>query len=115
MDQEPGRESAESAPPEREHAAEQTPFSQQVGRVVLGAIAIVFVAFAIDNLHQVAIEWVFGGNGGAYPGDGIPLILLLLGSFALGATVGGGLVWRRARRRARARPSPVLKDDADRS
>ncbi len=81
---------------------EPTPLSQTVGRVVLGVLALLFILFSLDNLHPVPIEWLWGGRGGAFPGEGPPLSLLLLGSFALGIAVGAGFAWRRGRiRRAR--------------
>ncbi len=99
--------------PEREPVPRGIPpFTQTVGRVALGLIAALFIAFSLDNLHPVVFEWIFGGSGGSFGGDGVPLILLLLGSFALGAAVGAGLVWRRHRvrrvrwKRARGRSTP---------
>ncbi len=73
------------------------PFTQTVGRIALGVTAALFVAFSLDNLHPVPFEWIFGGSGGGFRGDGVPLIVLLLGSFGLGTLVGAGMVWRRHR------------------
>lgn len=83
------------------------PLSQLVGRVVLGLIAVLFVIFAVFNRQPVDFDWVFGQTevveqGGEYVGGGVPLIVLLIGSFVLGAIVGAGLLWRR-RRHARRR------------
>jgi uncharacterized integral membrane protein len=86
---------------------EPTPLSQVVGRIVLGIVAVLFVIFSLFNLQRVDFSWIFGSTqvitrGGEYVGGGVPLIVLLLGSFALGASVGAGFVWRRERiKRAR--------------
>lgn len=78
------------------------PFSQVVGRVVLGAIAVLFVIFAVFNRQPVDFSWVFGETqvvkeGGDYVSGGVPLIVLLLSSFVLGGVVSAGLLWRRRR------------------
>lgn len=83
---------------------EPLPFSQVVGRVVLGIIAVLFVIFALFNLQPVSFDWIFGETevvtqGGEYVRGGVPLILLLLGSFVLGGLVGAGTLWRRERKR----------------
>lgn len=83
------------------------PFSQVVGRVVLGAIAVLFVIFTVFNRQPVDFNWVFGETqvikeGGDYVSGGVPLIVLLIGSFVLGGVVGAGFLWRRRRvRRSR--------------
>lgn len=78
------------------------PLSQVVGRVVLGAIAVLFVIFAVFNRQPVDFSWVFGETqvvkeGGDYVSGGVPLIVLLIGSFVLGGVVSAGLLWRRRR------------------
>lgn len=93
------------AGPAAEHGP--LPFSQVVGRVVLGAIAVLFVIFAVFNRQPVDFSWVFGETqvvkeGGDYVSGGVPLIVLLIGSFVLGAVVSAGFLWRRKRvRRSR--------------
>lgn len=71
--------------------SDPAPFSQLVGRGVLGIVAVLFLVFSLFNVHGVRFDWIFGEWHGA------PLILLLLGSFVLGAAVGAGAVWRRRR------------------
>lgn len=79
------------------------PFAQLVGRVALGLLAVLFVVFAVVNLQPVAFDWIVGrsepvSQDGNVHG-GVPLIVLLLGSFAIGAWVGAGFVsrWQRVR------------------
>lgn len=90
-EREEGREERREERREHPRMGEPLPFSQQVGRVVLGVVAVLFVIFSLFNLHGVAFDWIFGEWTDA------PLILLLLGSFALGAVVGSGIVWRQQR------------------
>lgn len=88
------------------------PFSQLVGRIVLGAIAVLFVIFAVFNRQPVDFSWVFGETqvikeGGEYVSGGVPLIVLLITSFVLGGVVSAGLLWRRRRvRRSRRDGGP---------
>lgn len=75
------------------------PFSQVVGRVVLVLVALLFVIFAVVNRQPVDFDWVFGESqvvrqGGEYVGGGVPLIVLLIGSFILGGLVTAGWMWR---------------------
>ncbi|HEX2029019.1 MAG TPA: LapA family protein [Nitriliruptorales bacterium] len=92
---------------QREPPAPRTvPFTQQVGRIALVVVAVLFVAFTSINVQPVDFHWIFGGTevvrqGGEYVRGGVPLIVLLLGSFAVGALLGAGLVWWRHRRRTR--------------
>lgn len=90
-----------------------TPFTQQLGRITIVVLAVLFVVFALANSQPVDFSWVFGetiardGAGGEVTG-GIPLILLLIGAFIAGSLitfltelyVGRG---RRARRAAKER------------
>lgn len=83
---------------------EPLPFSQVVGRVVLGIIALLFLIFAMYNRQPVDFNWIFGQTevvtqGGERVGGGVPLIVLLIGSFLLGGLVGAGAFWRRERKR----------------
>ncbi|MFO7960646.1 MAG: LapA family protein [Nitriliruptoraceae bacterium] len=90
-----------------------TPFTQQLGRITIVVLAVLFVVFALANSQPVDFSWVFGetiardGAGGEVTG-GVPLILLLIGAFIAGSLitfltelyVGRG---RRARRAAKER------------
>lgn len=105
----PDREAGRPPGAEPGATAEPVPLSQQVGRVVLIAIAVLFIIFAVFNSQPVSFDWVFGESqvveqGGEYVGGGVPLIVLLIGSFVLGGIVGAGLLWRQRKvRRARRR------------
>ena len=82
---------------------EPVPFSVLVGRVVIGAVVLVFAIFALLNLQRVDFKYVFGESlvvkqGDEVIGGGVPLILLLLGAFLLGMLAGSFLNWRRRRR-----------------
>lgn len=102
-----GDPDADSPPAEPDSAsAPPTPVTQQVGRVTIIVLAVLFGVFALDNAQFVDFSWIFGESqvvesGGQRVGGGVPLILLLLASFVLGAAVGGLLGWRRRRRRRR--------------
>lgn len=81
-----------------------TPVTQQVGRVVLIVAAVLFGIFAVFNFQYVDFNWVFGQTevvqtGGERTSGGIPLIILLLVSFALGALVAWIATVRSERRR----------------
>lgn len=83
---------------------EPLPFSQVVGRVVLAIVALLFLIFALFNMQPVDFNWIFGETevvtrGGEQVGGGVPLIVLLIGSFVLGGLVGAGAFWRRERKR----------------
>ncbi|MDX1658152.1 MAG: LapA family protein [Nitriliruptorales bacterium] len=73
-------------------APASTPFTQQVGRVVMIVAAVLFGVFAVANVDAVTFNWIFG------EGD-VPLILLLLVSFGLGALVAWIAATRKHRRR----------------
>jgi uncharacterized integral membrane protein len=81
----------------------RTPMTQQIGRVVVVLLLVVFGVFAATNAQPVDFSWVFGstevvdGPGEATEG-GVPLIVLLLASFAVGALAGAALVWQSRRR-----------------
>lgn len=94
------------AEPERRTEAERrerTPFTQQVGRVIVIVAAALFGIFAFTNLQPVEFDWIFGSSEVTVGPDGeatggVPLIILLLASFALGAIVGVfGMIWQRRR------------------
>lgn len=87
-------------------AERTTPVTQQIGRVVVLLLVVLFGVFAAANAQPVDFSWVFGAtevselpDGGTE--GGVPLIVLLLAAFAVGALAGVGLVWqgRRSRRR----------------
>ncbi len=83
--------------------AESTPFTQQFGRIALAVVAILFGIFAAFNAQYVSFDWIFGGtqvtmqNGERLSG-GVPLIILMVASFAAGGIVGWLATWRRTRR-----------------
>jgi uncharacterized integral membrane protein len=70
----------------------ETPMTQQVGRVVVAILAVVFLIFAIANQEPVPFNYLFGTGE-------VALIVLLLASFVLGAALGATVTWRRNRRR----------------
>lgn len=83
-----------------------TPVTQQIGRVVVVLLVVLFGVFAAVNAQPVDFSWVFGATEVSEPPTGgteggVPLIVLLLAAFAVGALAGVGLVWqgRRSRRR----------------
>lgn len=82
---------------ERE-AERRAPFTQQLGRIVMLVAALVFAAFALANAQSVDFSWIFGKTEVGSDGGGVPLILLLVAAFALGATVGLIAGIRRRRR-----------------
>lgn len=96
----------ESAAPATGAEAARTPATQQIGRVAVLVLLVLFGIFAAANAQPVDFSWVFGsteveaGTTGESTG-GVPLIVLLLLSFAVGAIVGATVVWQsnRARRR----------------
>jgi|GEM_PF-2382162 len=76
-----------------EEVAPPTPFTQQLGRVTIIVLAVLFGVFAVANSQPVDFSWVFGETtvrpdpDGAGTIGGVPLILLLLGAFVVGALV----------------------------
>lgn len=85
------------------------PLTQQIGRVVTVLLAVLFGVFVVANAQYVDFSWVFGGTevvrdaAGERLRGGVPLIVLLLGSFLLGALVAGFTVWQVKRARAHRR------------
>lgn len=92
----------------REPDATTTPITQIIGRVVVTAIAIAFIVFALANAHHVNFSWVVGetrvafDQAGEHESGGVRLILLLLGSAGVGFLVGLFIPWRAARHRKRS-------------
>lgn len=86
-------------------ARPSTPITQQIGRLVLVVLLALFAVFAAVNAQPVDFSWVFGETRVAETAEGttggVPLILLLLASFALGAVIALGAA-RTARHRRRA-------------
>lgn len=101
-------DAAPPASPADAPAREPTPVTQQIGRVVLLLLLVLFGIFAATNAQPVDFSWVFGGTeategpAGETEG-GVPLIVLLVLSFAIGAVVGAGVTWQSSRARRRAR------------
>lgn len=96
---------ATPAPPP---TAKGAPFTQQVGRVIVIAAAVLFGIFAVFNAQHVDFNWVFGSSevvetGGQRTSGGIRLILLLCGAFALGLLVGYFGAYRGVRTRVETR------------
>lgn len=97
---------------EHEHAG--APFTQQLGRIVLVCLAVLFGIFAVYNSQHVDFSWVFGettvltNTAGERVSGGVRLILLLLSSLVIGVTIGLLAAWQsaRARRRAAHRHDP---------
>lgn len=85
-----------------------TPLTQQIGRVVVVLLAVAFGVFAVANSQPVEFSWLFGETrvqfdaAGERVGGGVPLIVLLVGSLAIGVAVGMAISWQRARSRRRA-------------
>lgn len=81
-----------SAADDQGPAAPPTPFTQQLGRVTIVVLAVLFGIFAVANSQRVDFSWVIGETltresaSGEVTG-GVPLILLLLAAFAIGAAV----------------------------
>jgi uncharacterized integral membrane protein len=79
----------------------------RAGQIAVLLLAVVFGVFALVNSHPVGFSWVFGESqvsrdaSGEVSG-GVPLIVLLLVSFILGAGLGGWWTWQAGRARRRA-------------
>lgn len=86
------------------------PFTQQLGRAVALAVAVLFGIFAVSNAQYVDFNWVFGGTEvevaeatGERLRGGVRLIVLMVASFVAGVVVTGLIAWRRGRRRQHER------------
>ncbi len=107
----PGRSDASESSDSAQTVRPPVPLTQQIGRVVVFLLAVLFGVFAVANSQSVDFSWIFGGTevqvapDGTRVAGGVPLIVLMLGSAVVGAGVTGFLVWQagRARRRARGR------------
>jgi uncharacterized integral membrane protein len=94
------------------------PFTQQLGRVTIVVLAVLFGVFAVANSQRVDFSWVFGETSvqdgpDGQPRGGVPLIVLLLGAFVAGAVIAvlTELYVARARRARKATAAP--KKDGD--
>ena len=106
-----GPQEAPGAEPEPEAEApvakEPTPFTQQLGRVFIVLLAVLFGIFAVANSQPVDFSWVFGETrvredpAGEGEIGGVPLIVLLLITFALGMLIGAFVSWQVTRSRRR--------------
>lgn len=96
-DRPPGKHSTD------EKVREPVPFTQQIGRVAIVVIAILFGIFAVVNSQSVDFSWVFGETyvrddpAGEGQIGGVPLIVLLIGAFVVGALLGALVQWYAAR------------------
>lgn len=102
---EPERRSARSDEPAGRH----TPLTQQLGRITLVVVAVLFAVFALGNAQHVDFSWIFGSSevvqvGGERASGGVRLIILLVAAFAAGLVVGAGAVWSRRRHRDTEHP-----------
>ncbi len=92
-----------AAQPPQPAVEPRTPVTQQIGRVIVALAAVLFLVFAFVNSQRVTFDWIFGESVAVTTpqgvSGGIPLIVLLLGAFLLGALVGAGLLWRTHRTR----------------
>lgn len=114
---EPSRQPPGRPRDEDKAVAPPTPFTQQLGRIAIVVIAALFAVFAIANSQPVDFSWVFGettaqpAGDGAGTAGGVPLILLLLGAFVVGALV-TMLTERYVSRSRRARKAAKQRRDS---
>jgi uncharacterized integral membrane protein len=85
-------------------AVSRTPFTQQVGRIVLILLAVLFGVFAVANSQVVDFSWVFGetivrSDAAGETTGGVPLIVLLVVSLVVGIVLGMLMEWLLLRRR----------------
>lgn len=98
--------SQEQAQRSADAVAPSASLGQRLQRVAWLAIAIVFTIFAVVNAQAVDFNWIFGSaevveRGGERVSGGVPLIILLVVSFALGAVVAWLASWRQRRQQIR--------------
>jgi uncharacterized integral membrane protein len=80
--------------PQRPPAKKQRTTGESTRLVVAVVIGGLLAAFALLNLDQVKVNWIFGTWS-------TPLILVIIVSFAFGAATGGVLVRRRGKPRSK--------------
>lgn len=102
--EEPFDDGAERQPPIEQRRA--TPVTQQLGRLVVLLLLIVFIVFAVSNSQRVDFSWVVGSSevledSSGETSGGVPLIVLLLAAFIVGALSGAMTMRILKRRRAR--------------
>jgi uncharacterized integral membrane protein len=93
-------------PPARTGPSAFTRFGHGVMRGIGIAVVALFTAFALANRQYVEFGWLFGATeiqevSGERVSGGVPLIVLLVGAFVLGAIAGAVLVTLRTRARRR--------------
>lgn len=112
-DEQPEKTEAPRAEPAEPSAAPPTPLTQQIGRVVIGLVAVLFLVFAFVNRQRVTFDWILGQSATVETPEGVvggvPLIFLLLGAFLLGIVIGAGLLWRTQRARRGAPTAPPAR------
>lgn len=99
-----GRDKDQGAPSPR-----SVPLTQQIGRIAVAIVAVLFGVFAVVNAQPVAFDWVFGETAprtveGEHVGGGVPLIALLVVSFLAGSLVAWFSMWWWTRHRDTDRP-----------
>jgi uncharacterized integral membrane protein len=93
----------------------KVPTAVRATQVSVLLVAALFGVFAVANSHRVDFSWLVGETqvrrdaAGQVVSGGVPLIVLLLVSFILGAVLGGAWVGQVVRRRRR------VMEDRDRS
>lgn len=104
-------------PEERDLVAEAAPSGpgavararHALSQAVLVTLSILFAVFALANRQEVSFSWIVGEttvtttDTGELVSGGVPLILLLVAAFVVGAVIGWTVHWRSSRRRRRRR------------
>lgn len=80
-------------PARRDAEPRRAPLTQQIGRITLVVVAVLFAIFALGNAQHVDFSWIFGSTevvlqGGERVRGGVRLIILLVIAFAAGGLVG---------------------------
>jgi uncharacterized integral membrane protein len=89
--------------------ARPIPTATLVARGTVVLLAVLFGVFALVNSQPVGFSWLFGETEverdatGQVVAGGVPLIVLLLVSFILGAALGGWWTWEATRARRQRR------------
>jgi uncharacterized integral membrane protein len=99
-----GRSGAEDDTPGRDETR-SIPTATLVARGAVVLLAVAFGVFALVNSQPVEFSWLVGETeverdaAGEVVSGGVPLIVLLLVSFILGAALGGWWTWEATRAR----------------